>query len=96
MRKARKVKWQMCLGFEEAASLEELKDETEASSRSEVIREALALYRCIINETRKGGVISIQHSDGSAVSVALRGVEVVKRASGSRGDSWRSDVQRPA
>jgi len=80
-----KLKYQLSLGLYEAASLEELKRDTEASSRSEVIREALALYGFAVEATKRGGAVSIRHSDGSVAMVAVRGLEVVRRAFSSSG-----------
>jgi len=79
LHKRDKMKYQLSLGFGEAASLDDLKRETEAASRSEVVREALALYRHVVDETKKGGALSIRNSDGSMQQVVLRGLDVVRR-----------------
>ena len=84
MRRRKKAKYQLSLGIEEAASLDDLQRETEASSRSEVVREALALYRHVVDGTKKGGAIAIQNADGTTAQVAFRGMEVVRRAFASQ------------
>lgn len=79
-KRAVKTKYQLSLGLNEVESLDELREETEASSRSEVVREALAVYRVMVDAARKGGAIAIQGQDGRTTAVAIRGLEVARRA----------------
>ena len=44
-----------------------LKDKIEASSHAEVIRRALQLYEAVIEETERGGEVSIRREDGNEV-----------------------------
>ena len=97
MPKRAKTKHQLSLGFEEANSLSQLRVDTEASSLSEVMREALGVYGCLVDEAKKGGAVSIQHSDGTVIRIAFRGLEMVRKAfsSGSRlGDGQPEQVRR--
>ena len=95
MRRRRKAKYQLSLGLSDASSLDELQHETEASSRSEVVREALSLYRYLVDQTKEGGAIAVRHADGSTAQVAFRGIEVVRRAFASDAGMSNNDLRRP-
>ena len=51
--------------------LEQLREDTEAETLAEVIRNALSLYDTILKETRSGNQLMIQEPDGSLARVIV-------------------------
>jgi metal-responsive CopG/Arc/MetJ family transcriptional regulator len=76
----KKHKQQLSLGFTEMESLDELQRDTEAASRSEVMREALAIYTYAVDETKKGGEIIVRRPNGETSEPSFRGLQVVRKA----------------
>lgn len=51
--------------------LEQLRDNTDADSMSEVVRKALAVYELVTHEVLRGSTLIIKSSDGSERRVEI-------------------------
>ncbi len=60
------------LGRKSYAALSLLQKDLEASSKAEVIRDALLSLKKLVDESKKGGVVVVERQDGRAVEIDLR------------------------
>ena len=65
----KKERVQLDFSTEALERLDELKEKTGASTRAEVVRQALRLYEWFVNETEPNSTIRITNSQGETTSM---------------------------
>jgi len=69
--RGRTVRLNLVLPDKSASRLEKLKELTEASSYTEVIRNAIRLYEAIVMEYEKGNKVQIVDKDGKPLGTSI-------------------------